>query len=386
MENSENTNRLFPIWLKKGVYERIVSWYKDKVLDLLKSINEKDMRSILIYFFSDIAKKVNEMVLKQKYEQDRFCQPSHVNQKKLHEIESHIYSLIQGWFDGIELSPVNPLWLNNFLTNLDPKLVLPTIRMNEILADATTVMALESSKRREESIKKWRKDEVIKLCTAHRFLRTQVFDEKLKFLPHFKMFAFCTAGRKNNWFELEKDALQQHLKIYIDILNSLEDKWYHTEDITFNISDIRIVESLTKTWKLDRWELTKNTTNTDNVLLRKIWWDLDDKIDIERLETLELWELQEYIDWLKTIENEVISELRDMYPNINFVYDLWRIAWMGYYDSYCFKVTARNKDWITLPLVDGWFSDRTRKITRNQKEIFLSSWLWLELLIENFEV
>ncbi|MDR3150491.1 MAG: hypothetical protein LBU14_02505 [Candidatus Peribacteria bacterium] len=58
-------------------------------------------------------------------------------------------------------------------------------------------MALEASKRREKLIKQSRKDELVKLCTIHRFLRAQYFSEELKFLPHFKMFTFSTAGRKN---------------------------------------------------------------------------------------------------------------------------------------------------------------------------------------------
>ena len=84
-------NKENPSW--KLVYNKIMSKYKETVFDILESIPKKDLRSILLYIFSDIAKKVDEVVLKSEYLWNRFVQPSNIDQRTLHEIESLIYSI-----------------------------------------------------------------------------------------------------------------------------------------------------------------------------------------------------------------------------------------------------------------------------------------------------
>jgi hypothetical protein len=174
---------------------------------------------------------------------------SRVEQKIINELESKIYWLIPNKFESIELSPVNPLWLNSFLTNTSSKNVLWTTRMTEVVADSTTVMSLEISKRREDLIKTWNKDKLVNLCTSHRFLRTQYFPKELKFLPHFKIFAFATWWKKGGLFELERETIKSHLEIYLNIFEELNNSWFLAEDITFYISDIRILETLLKKFK-----------------------------------------------------------------------------------------------------------------------------------------
>lgn len=376
-------NKENPSW--KLVYNKIMSKYKETVFDILESIPKKDLRSILLYIFSDIAKKVDEVVLKSEYLWNRFVQPSNIDQRTLHEIESLIYSIIPSWFEWVEFSPVNPIWLNNYLTSLDPKIILSTIRMTEVIADSTTVMSLEASKRRELAIKEWKKEKIVKLCSIQRFLRTQSFPEELKFLPHFKIFALATSWRKFNWINTELEAFSEHIKLYIQILNTLQTNWYFCEDIKIYISDIRIIEKFLKENNLDRKRISKNTTDLDYSVFSELWMDINGKVDSSWLLDKEIWELNLGIDWLKAIDQNVIPDLKDKYPNINVIYDIWRIAWMWYYDSFCFKITAKNKDWLELPLVDWGLSDWTRKMMKNWKEFYMSSWIWLEIFLENFK-
>jgi hypothetical protein len=199
------------------------------------------------------------------------------------------------------------------------------------------------------------------------------------------MFTFSTAGRKNCWFKIEKQTLQEHIQIYIDIMNLLLENWYHLNNITFLISDIRILEKLMKEYDINRSKLTTKTTDLNYSFFWDLWYNINWKVNWEDLNNLNIPILNDLMLWLKQLNEKLICDFIEKNPNISFKYDLWRLAWMWYYDSYCFKVLAKNQDNLTLPLVDAWFSNWTRKLLRNEKEFYFSSWFWLELFLENFK-
>ena len=58
---------------------------------------------------------------------------------------------------------------------------------------------------------------------------------------------------------------------------------------------------------------------------------------------------------------------------------------MGYYTNFCFKITAKNKNKIKFPLVDGGFTDWTQKLISSKKERFLASGFGTELFCKNFK-
>lgn len=370
---------------KLSIKDKIMKDYKEKLFNTMIWIPLKYMKSILLYYFEYISNDIDIKSIKEQYEKDRFIYPSKVPQKDILRLENEIYWLIPNSFDSIELSPVNPLWLNSFLTKINPKIILWTIRMQEVVADSTTVMALETAKRRKELIKQWKKEKIVNLCTSHRFLRTQFFLEELKFLPHFKIFALTTWWRKWNNFSTERTTINTHLKVYFDFFKQINNLWYLAKNITFYISDIRIAETLIKKFNLDRNKIKKNTINLNYSLFDELWLWKNDKVKWDMLDNIKIPEIKKYLYWLKQLEKKLIEELRKKYPEVNFKYDLWRIAWIWYYDSYCFKVHVENKDWLILPLIDAWFADWTRKIMKNQKEFYFSSWIWLELFIQNFK-
>ncbi|HMI65132.1 MAG TPA: hypothetical protein VK517_03810, partial [Cyclobacteriaceae bacterium] len=68
---------------------------------------------------------------------------------------------------------------------VDQNKVVSALRGTEVVADATNLLALESSKRRKSS----RFDnEAIHLCTLHRHVRAQAIPRGKGFTPHFKVF------------------------------------------------------------------------------------------------------------------------------------------------------------------------------------------------------
>jgi hypothetical protein len=143
------------------------------------------------------TKALSPSDLKRQYMENRFTIPSEISQREFNRLENLIYTIIPIEYQSIELSPVSPIGTNSVLTKINQKTVISTTRNTEVLADATTLMALEACRQREELYKKSEKEKLIKLCSAQRFLRAQLFSEQTKFLPHFKAFSLCTAGRNS---------------------------------------------------------------------------------------------------------------------------------------------------------------------------------------------
>lgn len=114
-------------------------------------------------------------------------------------------------------------------------------------------------------------------------------------------------------------------------------------------------------------------------------WYISDFNNLDEFIIKEYW-IKKNIETLKVINENIINNLKINYPNIEFIFDLNRIAWIGYYHGICFKIVASNINWQVYPLVDWWLSDWTQKILVNNKERLLVSWIWSELFMNNFKL
>ena len=113
-------------------------------------------------------------------------------------------------FESLELSPLAPIGNCSSVGLADQNKIVSALRGTDVVADATNLMALESSVRRKASSFD---DSNINLCAVHRHVRAQAIDGK-GFTAHFKIFCALTAGRDSGGLAFEKYALLTHLRFY----------------------------------------------------------------------------------------------------------------------------------------------------------------------------
>lgn len=155
------------------------------------------------------------------------------------------------------------------------------------------------------------------------------------------------------------------------------------------MSNLVILERIIEDYDLDRNVVMRNTQthefsffdNNDIHLPKTI--NCDENLSDNDLEKFKI---GKSFGYLKRNTFEVLKSLKSKYPNVDFVFDLERVAGIGYYDNLCFKITATNSDEETYPLCDGGFTDWTKQAMYSDKEICLSSGFGSELFISKFKV
>lgn len=104
-----------------------------------------------------------------------------------------------------------------------------------------------------------------------------------------------------------------------------------------------------------------------------------------QINLIEKYQIKRELNFLAAIGEKTINPLRLKYPNISFNIDLQRIAGIGYYDSFCFKISAKNSKGQEFPLADGGLTDWTKKLIGSKKERLLISGFGSELFCKNFK-
>ncbi|KPK87684.1 MAG: hypothetical protein AMS27_01755 [Bacteroides sp. SM23_62_1] len=266
-----------------------------------------------------------------EYLKNRFVQPSEISQEDYLRFDLLAFSLLSQDFNAIELSPVAPFGTCSALSSLSQKRIITTSRNTEVVADSTNFLALECARRRKALFRSdSRSASRIKLCSSHRLIRGQTFDPGKKLSAHFRIFALCTAGRDEGHLHFEIDSLKEHISFYLDLFQKiLPEKDYPTVE-TF-ITDF---------------------SRRHN----------------ERL--------------LNTIANPLTKK----YSRFRFSFDPHRKAAKNYYDDICFRITLTSEEGVEYDLVDGGFTDWTRKLLSNKKERLMTSGIGTELLLKAFNV
>jgi len=367
-----------------------------KIPNLLEVLTEKigftDLQSLLLNVYERKVKQLHIKDIVKQHLESRFVQPSDVNQREIIKFDNLIYSKIPPDFEAIELSPVGPLGANKVLSKLSQKNTLSTVRNIEVLADPTVILSLECARKRKILLhKNPLNSENVNLCTSHRMVRLQQFEKETGFTPHFRAFAMCTAGRDVGFEKFEIENLTKHLSIYLDLLESFNKNGYFAHDIEVAISDIRITETLISYHGINRVELAKKTQSRSfnlfqqyNIHLPENIIDLEGDLTKENISKYG-YGMKKSVELLSKIKKEVVDPLKPSYPRVNFRFDLSRIAGIGYYNSLCFKISAKNKEQISFPLVDGGLSDWTQKLLNSRKERLLTSGVGSEFFCRNFK-
>jgi hypothetical protein len=260
-----------------------------------------------------------------QYARASACRPSRTDARPTAAVEAHAFSAATAaGFEAVALSPVAPLGVNAVLGQIDQNSSLGALRAFEVLADPTTVMALESVQRRKAS-----PDGEVRLCAAARMLRLQPFDNPA-FSPHFALFALTTAGRDRGANQFELAALDEQLRVHAGLFVRLAAAGYTFADIRVEVAD----------------------TARDRAGERR----------------------------LADVESQLFPSLRRDFPHITFALDPARTHAMSYYRGLCLHTLARDRAGEIQQLGDGGFVDWSQRLSSNGKERLLVSGLGTELL------
>ena len=374
-------------------------WWKGKISKIRKKVSEKlieilwvdpfnallklpfiDLKTLLLELFREKSEKMTVSMLKENYEKDRFSKPSNISQKELIYLDWLVYSCIPDNYNCLELSTVNPMWLNYLLWNISQNTLLSTVRWNELLWDATTVLALEGSKLRKELINNKDSKWIVRLCTTHRLTRWQSYEQEW-FTPHFKTFNICIAWQTNWMLKFEIKSLYEMLDLYLNIINTLWDNWFVKNSLTVEISDLRIIEKILNHYWIDWKSITRKERESREVF-DKLWVSIPTNLEEPNFESYkddiqEFW-IGKFTNTLWVLFNEVLNKLKIKYPDVKFIISLDRMSWLWYYHWISFWISWKNIDWEKIMFIDGWFTDWTQKLMNNKKERFLATWFWSE--------
>jgi hypothetical protein len=260
-----------------------------------------------------------------QYARDRLVRPTSDDPRALVAVEAHAFAAAAA-FTPVTLSPVAPLGLNVVLGDIDQNSTLAAVRNAEVLADPTTVLALDTALAKPATSGAT----IVRKCAAARMLRMQPFDNPA-FSPHFAIFALTSGGpaRAHNAFELE--ALVDHLTAHLELYERLGRDGFRLADIRVEVADTAGDEAR-----------------------------------------------------LTAVEERVFPSLRARFPRATCAIDRGRTHAMQYYRGLCLHVTARDPSGEVQQLSDGGSTDWLARLTSNGKQRFFVSGLGSELLLRRF--
>ena len=185
------------------------------VPDLARLLAERlapsDVTSLLLEVARMRAARLEPADVLHQYERDRFVRPSETDTS---EAERVALSLVPEDFERVDLSPLAPFGTGSALAGLSQDWAVATIRGSEVVADVTSVLALEAALSRRSS-----RDET-KLFACERVVRPQASDDPAR-LAHFRLLGLCTAGRGERWHDWEARNATEHLAFYWKLLAQL---------------------------------------------------------------------------------------------------------------------------------------------------------------------
>ncbi len=296
---------------------------------LSKTLSQSDLQSLLMEVYQKRVSALSVHDILKRYINSRFFKPSDINPVLFKKLDLLAMSILPEDFEPIELSPVCPLGTCSGMATISQNNIISTIRNSELVSDVTNVLALECSLRRKELLAKHNRSvKSVKLCASHRLTRGQAFEEE-HYSAHFAILSLCTAGQDEGDYNFEISHLKEHIEFYLDLLYQVLDH-EHLNQIEVTITDF------SKTW-------------------------------------------------LQSLQLKVISPLKKKFNRSEFLFNQNRESGKNYYDSVCFQIHYKNKENDPFLLVDGGFTDWTRKIMNNNKERFLSSGIGIELLIKTLD-
>jgi hypothetical protein len=187
---------------------------------LAERLAPTDLQSLLLEVYRRRAGRRGPAAVLADYESNRFVRPSALAPGRLLEWERVALAQLPPEFEAVELSPVCPLGTNSVMASVSQDWAVATSRNVEVVSDATNVLALEAAVRRRALLRaEPRSRQAVHLACSHRLLRPQQYRDP-KLVPHFRLFALCSAGRDLGGSAFELQALALHIRFYLRALRA----------------------------------------------------------------------------------------------------------------------------------------------------------------------
>ena len=351
---------------------------KTSIEDIISAnLQPADLQLLLSSMYLNLVGRISPSDLLKRYSESRFVQTCAVPQKELIELDTLCYENLPPQFESVEFSAVAPLGTNSILSRISQNVVMSGVRNVEVVADPTTIIALECALRRKSGSKTPNH-----LATSMRCLRLQPFEKETGFTPHFRIFALGSSGRRPKMAVL--DVMGSHLDTVLRIANQLNRKVNSVAKTEVYISDIAFTERVIGSFGIDRQKLRRHAQGEDFKLFNLFPVEDEELVpSISKARHL----LQRFTPSLQNLvdfERNKLTQLKSTYPNVEFMFDLGRIAGIGYYNGPCYKVICRTKEGVRVPIADGGYSDWVAKVLSDDKETFFSSGIGTELFYKMF--
>jgi hypothetical protein len=244
-------------------WERPARRIGSAAFEALASMPMSELTSLLLEVYARRARRLAARDVRRRFEQDAYVAPSSVEQLAFLRLDAHLLSQLAPRFQSVELSPLAPFGSCSVLAPVDPYSVMPTIRGQEVLADATEMLAMMAARLREE------RDEV-HLCTTQRLVRAQRVHEKFH-TQHFRILSLISAGRGDRF---AVHALAEHIATQLSLLSSLPDG-YHVDSLRVTLAATdsfdEIVSLLPANVVVDRDETRLAKTSYYQRYAFKVW-------------------------------------------------------------------------------------------------------------------
>jgi hypothetical protein len=183
--------------------------------EALSGLSPTDLQTLLLSIARTRAARVRPADLLRRWNQDRFVRPSTHDPRALAGIESRLWRLLPDEVDGVELSPVVPVGASSAVAPVSQNRIVTTVRLTEVLSDATNALAIEAAaRRRHQSTTGY-----VHLAASHRHLRAQHFGPGRS--AHFRLFALVSSARDTGSGTTQARLLTLHLRYWQRVLATL---------------------------------------------------------------------------------------------------------------------------------------------------------------------
>ncbi len=312
----------------KGLKKKIK--YKEVVRSLTEDLDRSELQSLLLDVFQKKASQISPSILFGNYKTNRFVSHSPLDPLLIAKFDVIAFELLPDEFKRIELSPVSPLGSCSSIATVNQDKVISASRNVEVTSDATNILALEAALQRKNIIVEAQNiSDDIHLAASHRVIRTQLFENE-KFTPHFKLFNLCSAGRDKGDKVFEIKAAILHIEYYISLF--------------CKVLDLKKIRQIT---------IRLLNFNKGNELLKG--------------GILKYFAKQEY-------------------EKFHFMVDQKDVNGINYYEELRIMINVTNSQNQTFHLVDGGYTNWTRKILSDKKERLLTSCIGTELLLKTMDL
>jgi hypothetical protein len=345
----------------KAILDRIARHLGADTVDRLLELPPRDLTSLLLHLFAERARRLAARDLLDAHARTPACAVSFADPRKSLLVQAALVEAAAA-FEALELSPVGPLGAAQVLGGVHQNNVLSATRGLEVLGDASLALVLECARRRRAG-----HDGPLRLCASQRVMRMQPAPPGL--LPHFRLWAQVTAARAPIDAAAE---LRDHVAVYLRALRALEGRGFRFGDVTVDLSHTGVVERRLAAAGVDRQAVRRAVrthlggANRDFGLPPLVGLGPDVLAAAGREG--------------ERLASAVVAPLAAAHPEVTFRLDLGRLEGLGYYDGPCVRVTARDVDGQTLPLVDGGFLDWTRRLLDDGRERLLATGVGVDLI------